>query len=344
LERGLVQRLPVSRGMGAPRFVPPGSLVELTFRTNAAKFYLRPSPALNAAILGILARALTLYPVTLHAFVFLSNHWHALLTPCDGEALASFKQHVHSNIAKAVQEIHGIQGKIWAPSGSKDIQVLDDDAQLKRLKYLLSHGTKEGLVTSPLLWPGVTAARALVGDEKLVGYWKDKRRLRELLKKSKGKMPAASKYMLRIRIKLAPLPVHRKLALRERQRQIRAMIAEIEAEYPGPKLGVQAVLDQDPNGAPAMPKKAHAPAVHTTSTDLYDRFLVLRAAFRSSYRKSADEHRASPTVVTWHDGVHLPGLQFQAKYRSTGRLCRRKLVDPPPTLLAQLANYGPRPK
>jgi hypothetical protein len=317
-------------------------LVELTFRTNQARFYLRPSPALNLAILGILARALTLYPVSLHAFVFLSNHWHALLTPCDGLALRQFKQYVHANIAKQVQAIHGIKGKIWAPSGSKDIQVLDEDSQLKRLKYLLSHGTKEGLVASPLLWPGLTAARALIGEEELVGYWTDKPRLTRLCKKSKGVMPPAHEYIERMTVKLDPLPVHAKLCVHQQRREIRAMLAEIEAEHPGPKLGVDAVLAQDPNGAPAEPRQARAPAVHTMNDKLYLRFLLLRREFREEYRKSADAHRIVPTVALWHDGVHLPAVQFVAKYRSIGVRRDRKLVNPPPTLLAQLVNFDTR--
>jgi hypothetical protein len=315
-------------------------LVELTFRTNQARFYLRPSAALNLAILGILAKALRMYPVSLHAFVFLSNHWHALLTPCDGLALREFKQYVHANIAKAVHEIEGIKGKIWAPSGSKDIQVLDERAQLKRLKYLLSHGTKEGLVASPLLWPGLTAARALVGDEELVGYWKDKPRLTRLLKKSKGVMPPAHEYIERITITLDPLPVHAKLGVLQQRREIRAMLAEIEAEHPGPKLGVDAILAQDPTGAPAEPKQAIAPAVHTTSDDLYHRFLALRGEFRAAYRTSANAHHIVPTLATWQDGIHLPAVQFVAKYRSIGIRRDRKLVNPPPTLLAQLANFS----
>src|SRR5690349_6899628 len=37
---------------GSPRFVPPDSLVEITMRTSGGFFLLRPSPELNARILG----------------------------------------------------------------------------------------------------------------------------------------------------------------------------------------------------------------------------------------------------------------------------------------------------
>ncbi len=39
--------------------------------------------------------------------------------------------------------------------------------QWRKLKYLLSHGVKEGLVESPYDWPGVHAAHSLVSGEPL---------------------------------------------------------------------------------------------------------------------------------------------------------------------------------
>jgi REP element-mobilizing transposase RayT len=125
-----------------PRFVPPGTLVEITSRTNGARLYLRPSPELNAAILAILGRALAHYPIALHAFVFLSNHWHALVTPADAQALADFMRYVHGNVAKAAQEHNGVRGTVWQRR-AQIIPVLDEHAQLNRLRYVLAHGTKE---------------------------------------------------------------------------------------------------------------------------------------------------------------------------------------------------------
>ena len=293
--------------MRAPRFVPPGSLVEITVRTNGARFYLRPGPELNAAILGIVGRALALYPVSLHAIVFLSNHWHALVTPCDGEALARFLQYVNANVAKAAQAINGVRGIVWQRRASL-IHVLDEEAQLERLRYLLAHGTKERLVASPRLWPGVTSARSLAGEEVLVGVWED-RALKRRLERG-NRVPHPSEYTIRYPIEFVPLPVHATISDADRQREINATLAEVESAHPGPHLGVSAVLAQDPNTEPVRSKHGRAPAVHTTSDGQKARYLALRAAFREAYRSAAARHAERPTAVAWPVDAFLPALQF----------------------------------
>ena len=52
------------------RFIPPGSLVEVTCRTIQGRLLLRPSPVLHDAIRGVLARAARLYAVEVHALPF----------------------------------------------------------------------------------------------------------------------------------------------------------------------------------------------------------------------------------------------------------------------------------
>ncbi|HEX3125850.1 MAG TPA: hypothetical protein VH394_00825, partial [Thermoanaerobaculia bacterium] len=63
------------------RYVSPGgSLVEVTVRTLQSQYLLRPSPSLNEIVGGVLGRAQALHPVRCHAAVFLSTHFHLLLS------------------------------------------------------------------------------------------------------------------------------------------------------------------------------------------------------------------------------------------------------------------------
>lgn len=157
----------------SPRYVPPGSMVELTARTVGARFLLRPTPALTERILGTLGRALSRLPVDLHAFAFLSNHWHSLVTAPDALTVSRFLQHVHSTVAVAVNELHGWDGKVF---GKASQIVVATDSEERRLRYVLAQGAKEGLVASPLDWPGAHSARALCGLEELRGVWLDRSR------------------------------------------------------------------------------------------------------------------------------------------------------------------------
>ena len=61
---------------------------------------LRPSAGMNDVIRGVLARAARLAAVPIHAPVFLSNHYHILLTVLDAQQLADFMNYLNSNLAR----------------------------------------------------------------------------------------------------------------------------------------------------------------------------------------------------------------------------------------------------
>ena len=145
-------------GMTRPlRYVTPGQIVEVTTRTIQSRFLLRPSDELNAAILAVLGRARAHHDVGLHGFAVLSNHAHFLLTVADGRELASFMRFVNRNISCAVGRLHDWRGPVWAWR-YRSIPVVDEASQMSRMTYLLRQGCKEGLVSSPLAWPGLHCA------------------------------------------------------------------------------------------------------------------------------------------------------------------------------------------
>ena len=98
----------------SPRFVPAGSLVEITARTIGGRYLLVPGEQLNAGIWTIVGRALSMYPLELHAVTFMSNHWHALVTVADASALSRFVQYVHSSVARLVHRLRGTDGSVSA--------------------------------------------------------------------------------------------------------------------------------------------------------------------------------------------------------------------------------------
>ncbi len=166
--------------MGMPRgvrFVPDGgSLVEVTVRTVQSRLLLRPSPSLNETVIGVLGRAQRLYDVRCSCVVFVSNHWHALLSAQDAEQLSRFMQYVNSNVAREVGDLVDWSGPFWARRYSAIVVSEEETAQVARLRYCLAHGVKENLVERVDQWPGVHSARAILDDKSLQGYWFDRTR------------------------------------------------------------------------------------------------------------------------------------------------------------------------
>lgn len=135
----------------------------VTARTVQGRLLLRPSALLNDVVGGILARATREYGVALRGYVFMSNHLH-LLVRAKGLVLSQFMQFVLSNIARKVGRLQNWKGPFWQRRFSCET-VLDAEAELGRLRYILAHGVKEGLVAHPSDWPGLSCLKDLTGQE-----------------------------------------------------------------------------------------------------------------------------------------------------------------------------------
>src|SRR5262249_51371648 len=130
------------------RYLPPdgSGLVEVTCRTVQGRYLLTPSNELNEIILGALGRAQELYPVGICAFAFASNHVHLLLRVESTRQLALFMGHFNSNLAREAGRLVRWREKFWGRR-YQAIPISDEEAaQVERLRYVLAHGCKEGLV------------------------------------------------------------------------------------------------------------------------------------------------------------------------------------------------------
>lgn len=272
-----------------PRLIPDDALVEITMRTQGGRFLLRPAEKLDRRILGILGRALHLYPVTLYAFAFLSNHYHMMVRALDGAALSSFLRYFNGSVAKATKEETGWDLRVWQRRASV-IEVIDNDAAADRMRYILAHGAKEGLVASPLEWPGLTCARALTGAEELVGRWRSQTKISRI--RATGREPIDSEVERVYPIVLAPLPGWEAFTVEERRVKAADMVADIERDarlhHPVP-LGVSAVGAQSPFGRSAEPKRNRAPCVHSSTLAGYLAFRAARKALVDAYRAGTEE-------------------------------------------------------
>ncbi len=297
------------------RFHPPDSLVEVTCRTVQGRLLLQPTPLIRDLVLGVLARAARLYPVEVHAFAFLSNHYHLLLTVPSAQRLAQFMNYLNSNLAREVGRAVSWRERFWSRRYQAILVSGEEAAQIERLRYILSHGCKEHLVDRPTDWPGPHCAQALRDGTPLTGHWFD--RTLEYRASRSARPPAREEFVAREDLRLAPLPCWAELSSESRRQLIANLLRSIELETTRrtfetgrPPLGRAALARQHPHLRPNRLRKAPAPPVHAASPQV-------RAALRESYRafaaafwRAAERLRAGVRNVEFPIGSFPPGLPF----------------------------------
>jgi REP element-mobilizing transposase RayT len=129
----------------------------ITNRCEQEQFLLLPTEQTQALIIEWLARAVTFVggEVEIHAFIFLSNHFHMLLRDTGGQ-LARFLGYFQGNLAKAVNKSLGRRGKFWGREYDDMIFGTDED-YLNRYAYTLCNAVKAGLVDEAREWRGVSS-------------------------------------------------------------------------------------------------------------------------------------------------------------------------------------------
>jgi putative transposase len=298
-------------------------MVEITTRTSGGRLLLRPSDELNRRIKSVIGRALDLYPLSLHAFVFMSNHWHALLSVLDAERLAQFLRHVNGNVAKAVNDLVGWEGPVWAHR-TRAITVVDDEAADERYRYILAHGAKEGLVASPLDWPGVSSARALALGEPLTGQWR------------RGAARGLEDHLHPI--ELTPLPSWTGLSSVQRRARTASMVHDIETATAGrPVIGADLVRRQDPLDRVAL-ERTPAPIAHAASASALSAFVQARRSFLGGYRAAARTLLAASVALV--AGFPAGAIPPRPNAASAGAQVSEPSVAPPPGADARESRVG----
>ena len=271
----------------------PGCPVEVTVRTPDSRYLLRPSRRLNRIFAGCLGKALELYPVRLHAVVVLSSHYHCLLSPEDSQQLARFMCHLNTNLSKEIGRLHDWSGSIFQGRYQCIPISGEPKAQQARLRYLLRHGCKEGLVLGPRDWPGIHSAAALCDGTPIVGTWLD--RTAYWHARNRGEDCGASQFTTRYEIRLEPLPCWEHLDDEVWRSLVREMVADIEVETRAEHkrdgtipCGASAVLRKPPHYLPGRQKRSPAPRFHVASRAAWDELVAGLREFVAAYRRAAE--------------------------------------------------------
>jgi REP element-mobilizing transposase RayT len=289
------------------RYLPDDNhLVEITCRVIQRRFLLRPSPLLNAIIIGALARFQKRYEMRICGLVYLSNHCHLLLRPSSVQQLASFMRDVNSKIAREAGRLHCWREKLWGRRYTDIVTSHEPEAQIARLRYLLEQGCKEALVASPRHWPGASSTQALLSGESLEGVWID--RTEQFRAGERGEPSSDALYTSLHRLELSPLPCWDELTAAQCQTKIRAMVREIETRMENvPVLGKEVVCEQDPHDRPASaPRRRPAPRFHALTPQVRRALEIGYHRFCRSYRQAFEDWRDGK-LSEFPPGCFAPG-------------------------------------
>jgi hypothetical protein len=228
--------------------------------------------------------------VRLHAFTFASNHFH-LLVWARGAALAGFMQYLRANLSRKVGRLVDWSGGFWERRYSAE-PVLDDAALMGRLRYVLAHGVKEGLVDRCAEWPGLTCLPQLLGPARRLFQWFNwtkrwSKKGSENMAGAQGRF--AQEWAEPVELEVAPLPCWEGLGEEERRRTVRGLVEQVEAEARArgtPALGAQSVTAQHPHTRPEHLKRSPRPLGHASSfqalRELREQYRAFVAAFREA--------------------------------------------------------------
>lgn len=305
--------------MGHPlRMYEPGVVYEITARTIREQHMLVPCEHSRALIPGVIGRAQENYPlVRLHHFVYMSNHVHMLLSADDGESVAPFVGFVNSHVARVIGNLRGSPGSMWGRR-MRAIPVLDEGAMIGRMKYLLAHGCKEGLVATPAEWPGASAVPGLLGDMRLRGIWE---------RRDRGSRRGGHVIAIPTEIMLRPIPCWAHLDEDEVRRRHVELVAQVERETAvlnaslgRTPIGRAAVMAQDPESRPRSPARSPAPRCHAISREARAVFLASYDWFCDAFRRAAAALRGRGVAAEFPVGSFPAPARYVSWHGVSGRL------------------------
>ncbi len=268
-------------------------MYEVTIRTLSGQFWLRPDADCKRIFEEVFGKALKRYKhVRLHAYDAQSNHLHYLVSATDPSQLPAFFDYVHGMIARRINRLRGRHGTLWGRRGSP-IAVVDDEAQIARLRYVLAQGTEARQVASPEDWPGASSTTALLGDMRVAASHVSEEARRRNNRRAQP-LPE-SELAEDVSFELAPLPGWESLGRDEYRARIAELVAGIEAEHAGRTVvGVARLLEQRPDDAPQDFQPSPMPLCHASNAESRRRFRGAYREFMSEYLRAAEYARQNP--------------------------------------------------
>ncbi len=184
----------------------PDWVHEVTMRTIDGRWWFEAhNDRIRKEIIGALAMAQRRTQVRVHAFTFMSNHYHGMFSADFPEQFSAFLQHFHAAIARIVNERWERAGKVWNGRAKVIPIAPDEESLLQRLDYLLGQNVKAGAGSHPLDWTGASSTPWLLNGTPLVGLHRDQTAI--TLASRNGRDPGdLAKFTEELTVEMSPLP------------------------------------------------------------------------------------------------------------------------------------------
>jgi len=297
----------------------------VTCRTFQARALMAPrSPTVREVCGGVLAKAAAVSGVRLHAYVFLSTHLH-LIVHAQGQQLACFMKYLLGNLSKKLGPLCRPRwwGRFWERRYAAT-PILDEVALEERLRYLVAHGVKEGLVARLSDWEGLHCVGQLVDEAPRRFPWFNwTQRWQARGQRSFEPHAASSRYADScaepVELALEPLPHWAAEPAERRKRRMALLVEQIERDHASPRpLGAQAIRRQSTRRRPER-KRTLLPACHASSRSGRNHYRHVYRAFCDAFREASarwlrgDVHAEFPKgsfKPHVYGGTRMPHLQI----------------------------------
>jgi len=278
----------------------PGATYLVTRRCAQRQFLLRPSALINQIVTYCLAFAAEQVGIVIYGWVFMSNHWHAVVHDPDGR-LPEFMACINKLIGKCVNASLGRWESLWSSGSYSAVRLESEDDIVEKLVYVLANPVDACLVEAHSQWPGaISKPRSCVNQPKVV-------RRPSIFFRNDGLMPETVTLEAKKPECFEEETAHQFAArlaakVKAREGELLAQHAEAKRTVLGPK----AVLAQDPFDSPQSlePRRNLNPRV--ASKDKWKRIEALGRlkAFLDAYREAWQAFKAGVRDVVFPAGTY----------------------------------------
>jgi putative transposase len=283
--------------MTAPRQIVAGRTYLVTRRCCQRMFLLSPSDLTNQLIRYCLALAANQTGVLLHAFCFMSNHWHGVVTDPNAR-LPEFLERFHRLFARAQNTALGRKENLWSSEKPSVVWLVSEEDAVHAIAYTIANPTAAGLVASPGEWPGVITRE--VGESMSVdmpGVFFD----------AKGSLPA------QIELKTHPLklasPASKNRLGPRLLAAIKAMVEDAQTSIAAAGMrfvGATTILLQSFSAIPSSiePRLGHRPVASALASRDRARALDALKRFVLDYRRAWQAWRGGARATLFPPGTY----------------------------------------